>query len=64
MAVPLTHYESMDPFILLSAVNMVLRDEGISLEELCQREEVDKALLSKKLEAAGFTYDSTQRQFK
>ena len=32
----LDNYEKMDPFILLSAVNMQLRDNYSSLEDLCK----------------------------
>ena len=64
MAIPLTNYKTMDPFILLSAVNMLLRDDELTLDELCAREELDKELLCSKLQDAGFKYDETTRQFK
>lgn len=64
MAISLTRYETMDPYILLSAVNMILRDEGITLEQLCTSQEIDEAKLKKRLQDAGFAYDQEQRQFK
>ncbi len=64
MAIPLARFESMDPYILLSAVNMILRDESLCLEELCKREEISKDSLVAKLAGAGFSYDETLRQFK
>lgn len=64
MAISLTRYETMDPYILLSAVNMILRDEGITLEQLCSSQEIDEAKLKKRLQDAGFAYDQEQRQFK
>lgn len=53
-----------DPNILLSVVNTKLRDEYPSLEELCASLDVDIDLLTQKLEAAGFSYDSGINQFK
>lgn len=57
-------YESMDPYILLSAINLKLRDECPSLDDLCARYEVDEDKLCKRLAEKGFKYDATQNQFK
>lgn len=54
----------MDPFILLSAVNMQLRDEYSSLDELCATNDLDKNELTEKLKVAGFEYNSEQNQFR
>ena len=43
-----------DPMMLFSAVNMLLRDEYGSLDELCDDMNVDRAGLETKLAAAGF----------
>ena len=37
----LANFKNMDPFILLSAVNMQLRDEYSSLDELCATNDID-----------------------
>ena len=54
-----------DPAILVSSVNMLLRDEEFdSLESLCYNfgEEVDK--LKARLHDAGFVYSEEQQQFR
>ncbi len=53
-----------DPMLLLSVVNMKLRDEYGSLEELCEDLELDKNELEEKLSALGFVYDETQKRFR
>lgn len=52
-----------DPMILFSAVNMLLRDNYSSLDELCDDMNVDRAALEKKLAAAGFEYNAKQNKF-
>ena len=54
----------MDPYILVSAVNMALRDEYSSLDDLCKAFEIDEKDLCKKLKKAGFKYNQEQNQFK
>lgn len=54
-----------DPAILVSSVNMLLRDEEFdSLESLCYNfnEDVDK--LKARLHDAGFVYSEEQLQFR
>lgn len=53
-----------DPYLLLSAVNLKLRDYYDSLAELCEDLEEDEDELLKKLDAVGYAYDRTQNQFK
>jgi hypothetical protein len=53
-----------DPFILLSFINMKLRDEYESLDALSDGLDVDIEDIKSKLESIGFKYDSTQNQFK
>lgn len=60
----LEKFASMDPFILLSAVNMQLRDEYSSLEELCKVHDISQDELVKKLKDAGFEYVKEINQFK
>ena len=56
--------KKMDPFILLSAINMQLRDNYPSLEDLCKSFDIDEEKLKTRLNNAGFTYDKAQNQFK
>ncbi len=53
-----------DPFILLSFVNMKLRDEYGSLNEMCDDLGVDRAGLEQRLAAAGFEYMPEVNQFR
>ena len=53
-----------DPYILLSTVNMKLRDEYDSLEDLCASLDIDKAELIEKLSSIGYIYDQATNQFK
>ena len=52
-----------DVYMLLSAVNMKLRDEYDSLEDLCADENIEREALEEKLRAAGFAYDAEHRRF-
>ena len=52
-----------DPFMLLSFVNMKLRDEYDSLEALCEDLSLEKSTIIEKLEAVGYRYDEGTRQF-
>lgn len=52
-----------DPIILLSYVNTKLRDECKSLDDFCDRYEVDKATLTATLKSIQYTYNSNQNQF-
>ncbi len=53
-----------DPMLLLSVVNMKLRDVYDSLDALCEDLEEDRDALTRKLEAAGFHYDEASNQFR
>lgn len=52
-----------DPFMLLSFVNMKLRDFYPSLDALCEDLGESRAELEKKLGDAGFEYDSELNKF-
>ena len=52
-----------DPNILLSFVNMKLRDEYESLSELCASLDEDEADLTRRLADAGLRYDERVNQF-
>ncbi len=60
----LKNYLNMDVYMLLSAVNMQLRDEFESVTSLCSYHEIDEAKLKERLQEAGFTYVAEQNQFK
>ena len=53
-----------EPSILLSFVNMKLRDEFSDLDDLCDALDVDKAELIEKLEKAGYRYDAENNCFR
>lgn len=52
-----------DPIMLLSAVNMKLRDAYPTLDALCDDLDEDKAALCQKLAAVGYEYDPAQNRF-
>lgn len=53
-----------DPIMLLSWVNMKLRDCYSSLENLCEDLEIDRDFLTEKLSSVGFEYNEALNQFK
>lgn len=52
-----------DPFMLLSFVNMKLRDFYPDLDSMCDDMGIDKNLLCRKLKDAGFEYSSENNKF-
>ena len=52
-----------DPAILLSFVNMKLRDSYSSLDDLCADLDVDPAATSAALSVLDYHYDSGRNQF-
>lgn len=61
---PLTNYKTMDAMMLLSICNMKLRDEGLDLDSLCARYDLNKEILEKRLTEIGFAYDKETKQFR
>lgn len=53
-----------DPMMLLSVINMKLRDYYGSLDELCDDLDVERTALERKLHEAGFEYDGHQNRFR
>ena len=54
-----------DPYMLVSSINMLLRDgEFDSLEELCAYFEREVEEVKEELKACGYVYDEEQRQIK
>lgn len=52
-----------DPVILLSTVNMKLRDFYASLDALCEDLEEDKQEITEKLASIDYEYDAGTNQF-
>lgn len=53
-----------DPIMLLSTVNMLLRDRFYSLDALCDDYEVSRADIETRLRAVGFEYEPSVNQFR
>jgi hypothetical protein len=53
-----------DPIILLSIMNMKLRDQYSSLDLLCKDLDLVKKDIINKLEDIGYKYDEEENQFK
>lgn len=52
-----------DPNMLLSIINMRLRDDNVTLPELCQRLDIDEGDLTKRLQEAGYRYQPESNRF-
>lgn len=52
-----------DPVMLMSVINLKLRDFYSNLDALCEDMDVDKDELLEKLSSAGFEYDEEHNQF-
>ncbi|NOH78998.1 DUF4250 domain-containing protein [Vibrio sp. RE86] len=61
----LANFESMDPVMLMSIVNMKLRDDfGGDLDKLAAYFDIDKSALETKLSTAGFDFLPEAGQFR
>ncbi|QBH96522.1 DUF4250 domain-containing protein [Limnobaculum zhutongyuii] len=58
------NFLAMDPHLLFSIVNMKLRDEFESLDDLARSYDIDREALIKKLSDAGYQYQSSNNQFR
>ncbi len=54
---------AMDKNILLSLINMKLRDEFRSLEDLCKEYDIDEFDIENKLKSIGYKYNKNINQF-
>ncbi len=52
-----------DPFMLMSVVNLKLRDYYSNLDEMCEDLQLNKDELCSKLKKAGFEYNSNLNKF-
>ena len=53
-----------DPVMLLSYINMKLRDQYSSLEDLCDDLDISQTDIEAKLKAIDYVYDMKTNQFK
>ena len=53
-----------DPAMLLSYINMKLRDQYDSLEQLCDDLDVSESEIVEKLKSIDYIYDNEKNQFK
>lgn len=60
----LNNFATMDVNMLLSLVNMQLRDRFDDLDDLCKAQELDKAALVARLASGDFHYQEDQKQFR
>ncbi|MGG7323336.1 DUF4250 domain-containing protein [Clostridium baratii] len=56
--------KDMDPNILVSIINLKLRDYYSSLENLCEDMDIDMNVLESSLGKGGFSYNEDVNQFK
>ena len=52
-----------DPAILLSCLNMMLRDEYDGLDSLCDDLGLDRAFIEAQMRKAGYVYAAARNQF-
>lgn len=52
-----------DPVVLLSFINLKLRDYGKNLEEICEDLDVDRQMVEDKLAVIDYHYDREKNQF-
>ena len=57
------HYLLLDNYVLLSIVNMKLRDYYSSLEDLCENMGINRQKLEDKLAQVGYRYNKDTNQF-
>jgi hypothetical protein len=60
----LKNFATMDVNMLLSLVNMQLRDRFDDLDDLCKAQDLDQAALVARLASGDFHYQADQKQFR
>ncbi|MFQ1648413.1 DUF4250 domain-containing protein [Aeromonas veronii] len=60
----LKKFATMDINMLLSVVNMQLRDRYDDLDDLCKAQEIDQAALEARFASGDFHYQPAQKQFR
>ena len=56
-------YIPQDNYMLLSIINMKLRDSYSSLDSLCESEDISKEEIITKLKSIGYNYNKDLNQF-
>lgn len=54
---------TMDAYILLSIVNMKLRDQFSNLRYLCEDYDIDENLIKERMKIIGYMYSEASNQF-
>lgn len=57
------NYKVMDPYMLLSIVNLKLRDYYSNLDVMCDDLSVNKDIIVQRLKGCGYIYNSSTNQF-
>ncbi|WP_348686157.1 DUF4250 domain-containing protein [Aeromonas bestiarum] len=60
----LNNFATMDVNMLLSLINMQLRDRYDDLDDLCKAQDLDQATLIARLASGDFHYRPDQKQFR
>jgi hypothetical protein len=60
----LQRFNTMDVNMLLSLVNIQLRDHYADLDDLCRAQDIDRAALEARLASGDFHYQAQQKQFR
>lgn len=55
--------DKKDPYLMLSILNMKLRDECTSLVDLCKTYNLDKLYVEEKMKKIDYTYNQETNQF-
>ena len=53
-----------DNNILLSLLNTAMRDGDMTLDELCEREDIDVNEIVERMDSIGYSYDENTRSFR
>ncbi|HBI6981383.1 TPA: DUF4250 domain-containing protein [Clostridium perfringens] len=57
------NYREMDPYMLLSIINLKLRDYYSDIESLCDDLEIEKEIIEQRLKDCGYIYNRENNQF-
>ncbi|MGY3887258.1 DUF4250 domain-containing protein [Aeromonas aquatica] len=60
----LKNFATMDVNMLLSLINMQLRDRYEDLDDLCKAQDLDQGALVARLACGDFHYQADQKQFR
>ncbi|EGT3616256.1 DUF4250 domain-containing protein [Clostridium perfringens] len=57
------NYKEIDPYMLLSIINLKLRDFYSNLDSMCDDLAIDKDVIQQRLKDCGYIYNSENNQF-